>query len=71
MILTKERKNTLHLKQVSRKLIEDTWGFTLPRIKYNDEKLYMKCNKKGIINWNGAYIYTAHDLVEVNKIKLV
>lgn len=67
--LKKDRKNTLHLRRVSRALVEDKWGFRLPRIY--DSIVYIICNKSGNINWECTNIYSAHQLVEVNKIKII
>tara|TARA_R110002126_G_scaffold215098_1_gene361232 strand:- start:324 stop:512 length:189 start_codon:yes stop_codon:yes gene_type:complete len=58
-------KRTLNVKLVSTKEISDKWGFPMLNIFRH---YYMRCNAKGVINWDTSKAYTPYELVGRDKV---
>lgn len=55
------KKNILSLKKTTVKEVQRNWGTTLPA-SFHIERIYIRCNKKGEINWDKAPIYTESEI---------
>lgn len=53
---------TLNVKKVSKKEVENRWGYPLPLLWSNT--LYVRCNFKGEVNWAKTQVYQPNELVE-------
>jgi len=64
-------KRTLYLKVVPKHLVEQMWNlkellFTTNIITLKRDKIphvVVRCNKKGIINWDNTGVYTFDELI--------
>jgi hypothetical protein len=68
---------TLHVKIVTRQQVVREWGLTPPpNSLFCDNPLgaqqcYIRCNIKGVVNWEKAPIYSLKELIERNDVKIV
>lgn len=59
---------TLNVKKISGYAISKEWAaFFLPAGLY----YYVRCNAKGIINWEKTAVYSAHELVGRDNVKIL
>lgn len=64
-------KRTLYLKIVPKHLVEQMWGvevfiYNTNVMKINKDGIphvVVRCNKKGIVNWESTGVYTLDELV--------
>lgn len=56
--------NTLHVKPTTVSEISKQWRFTPPNRGMFDgtQPLFVRCNSKGVVNWDIAPVYTASEL---------
>lgn len=52
-------KAKLHVKQTNNKQLLEKWGFN-PAYKGD---IYIRCNKKGVVNYNSAPVYSLCELL--------
>lgn len=58
---------TLHVKKVTgNELVANGW----PRGSWMNGS-YIRCNKKGVINWAKAPLYHPDELIERNNVKII
>ena len=56
----------LHVKKVTtEQLAENGWPMYIPGFRY------IRCNKKGKINWDKAPVYTEEELIVRNNVKII
>ena len=56
-------KRKLNVKETSFAEVSNNWGFN-PPIAWRKKRLYIRCNSKGIVNWDSAPVWFADDLVD-------
>jgi len=59
---------TLYVKPVKGRDINQNWR--LESFHYSTT-YYARCNKLGVINWRTTLIYSAHELVPRNNVKIL
>lgn len=66
-------RNTLHLIQTNFKELSDKWGCSFGIVKntFNNEKIYIMCDKMGIVNWDKNTVYRASELVGREKVVII
>ena len=52
---------TLHVKPINQQELRKNWNFPMPN-HYLNKSLFVKCNSKGVINWDYTSIHTLQDL---------
>lgn len=70
---------TLHVKLVTVQQLIKEWGiksFVNKMMSFHQTPLsastcYVKCNKKGVINWDKTLVYTLPELIERNDVKII
>lgn len=51
----------LNVKKTVREEIEEVWQLPCPNVWFNKE-LFIRCNSKGIVDWENAPVYTKDEL---------
>lgn len=59
---------TLNVKKVTKTDLSNKWQLPLP--KGWGYLLYIRCNKKGEVNWDKAPVYTPVELIERGNYKV-
>ena len=59
--------NKLNVKPTSNTELHEKWGFN-PNLK---GKLFIRCNAKGIINWEKALVYNANELIDRENVNII
>jgi len=52
---------TLNVKPITKKQLEERWEMKLPQ-SFSNRELFIRCNKKGEVNWEVAPVYTKDEL---------
>lgn len=60
-------KRTLNVKPTTNAELNAKWGFN-PTLR---GKLFVRCNSKGIINWEKALVYNADELIDREKLNII
>ena len=60
----------LHVKETSVREIRSKWGDCIPK-KWLGELLFIRCNAKGVINWEKSPVYSAEELIEKDNVKII
>lgn len=63
------KNKLLNVIQTSKNEVERKWGTQLPILYPNT--LYIRCNSKGIVNWNIAPIFRTEELKIRGKYKVI
>ena len=58
---------TLNLKPVTITDVILNWGFAPPGYFATSDLVYMRCNKRGIINWPVSLLYTQEEVSEIKN----
>jgi hypothetical protein len=53
---------TLNVKKTTKKEVQQKWNTPLPIIW--DDTLYIRCNSKGVVNWDVAPVFRPQELIE-------
>lgn len=62
------KPRTLNVKATTSAEISLNWGFNFCG---NDSVYYIRCNAKGLVNWDVAPVYSAPEIVELQTKKPV
>lgn len=65
---TKKTRN-IYVKQATVTEITIHWKFR--PMKRNGDLMYVKCNKKGEVNWETTSVYNHRELIEKNNIIII
>ena len=60
-------KKTLNVKRTTNAELSGKWGFN-PSLR---GKLFIRCNSKGIVNWDKAPVYNADELIDREKVNII
>lgn len=60
-------KKTLNVKPTTNAELTEMWGGN-PMLR---GKLFVRCNSKGIINWEKALVYNADELIDREKVNII
>ena len=60
---------TLNVKPTTINELVKQWGFVPPLLA--KAPLYIRCNVKGVINWDKAPVYGAEELVGRNNVNII
>lgn len=58
---------TLNVKPTTNAELSGRWGFNASL----KGKLFVRCNSKGIINWEKALVYNADELIDREKVNII
>ena len=60
---------TLNIKKVTNKELSKQWGIPEQFLPYG-AMLYVRCNTKGIVNWDTTLVYNVSELICRNNVKV-
>lgn len=55
-------KRVLNVKETTKKEVQQKWGTPLPLLW--PDTLYIRCNTKGIVNWEIAPVFRPEELIK-------
>lgn len=63
--------NTLYVKRIPFFKLQEKWK-TVVTLKFIvSNKVYVRCNVDGVINWDKTLVYTPDELIMKNNVKIL
>lgn len=60
----------LNVRKTSAEELNKKWGFFPPR-PWVGRDLFIRCNRKGNVNWDVAPVYTSEELITRNNVSIL